>query len=131
MPRGRAGRPSSSAPANTTRHAAEIRTFEHIDALYAQRFRGARIPVDVTRYHELAQALAMFFRAMRMKVTFVEQDGAVSAAPGQVSSMAPPPMASPPAPAAAPSGARLWMALAALFAGLVVLAAAYAMFLRR
>ena len=117
--------------ANAPRMLAEVRTFEHISVLYAQRFHGAAIPVDVTRYYELGQAIATFFRAMGLQVTFVEQDGAVSAAPGQVSSLAPPPMASPGSPAATATGARLWVALAALVVGLVALVAAYAMFLRR
>lgn len=58
--------------ANTTTQHAEIRTFEHIGALYAQRFHGARIPVDVTKYQELSQALASFFKAMKMNVTFAD-----------------------------------------------------------
>ena len=76
-------------------------------------------------------AIATFFRAMGMQVTFVEQDGAVSATPGQVSSIAPPPMGSMPAPRrASAGGGRLWMVLVGLAVGLVVLAASYAMLLR-
>ncbi len=116
--------------ANAPRMLAEVRTFEHIAVLYAQRFHGAAIPVDITRYYELGQAIATFFRAMGMQVTFVEQDGAVSVAPGQVSSLAPPSMGSLRAPAAPRAGARLWVAVAALVAGLVVLAVAYVMFVR-
>lgn len=102
--------------ANTTRMAAEIRTYEHIAALYAQRFRGAKIPVDVTRYYELGQALATFFRAMRMTVTFAELNG------GAVATMAPP----------KPAGRGWVVALGAAVAVLAVLGTAYALiFLRR
>ncbi len=101
--------------ANTTRMTAEIRTFEHIAALYAQRFRGAKIPVDVTRYYELGQGLATFFRAMRLSVTFAELDGAA------VSVMTPP---------AVPS--RAWTVLLGVATVLAILGAAYAIvFLRR
>jgi len=64
--------------ANTTRQMAEIRTFEHLAELYGQRYRGARIPIDIARYRELTQALAGFFKAMRMTVSFAE----IERAPG-------------------------------------------------
>ncbi len=105
--------------ADTTRGIAEVRTYEHVAALYAQRFRGAPIPVDVTRYYELGQALATFFRAMNMQVTFADLDGAVSASPVRVA-------------AAAPVGGRAWLVIAGVVVGLAILAAAYAViFLRR
>ena len=116
--------------ANAPRMLAEVRTFEHIAALYAQRFHGAAIPVDVTRYYELGQAAAAFFRAMGMQVTFVEQDGTVSAAPGQVSSLASLASGLPRGLGAPAAGTRLLMALGALVVGLVVLVAAYFMYLR-
>jgi hypothetical protein len=101
--------------ANTTRMNAEIRTYEHIAALYAQRFRGAKIPVDVTQYYELGQGLATFLRAMRMTVTFAELDGLVAT----------------PEPPGAGAG-RAWMVIVGLAVGLSILAAAYAViFLRR
>jgi len=67
--------------ASTIRQAAEIRTFDHVAALYAQRFRGARVPVDVTRYQELTQALAVFFKAMKLAVTFSDAQSVGLAAP--------------------------------------------------
>lgn len=106
--------------ADTTRMVAEIRTFEHIAALYAQRFRGAKIPVDVTRYYELGQGLATFFRGMRMAVSFAELSG--------------PAMASlaPPAPRAG-DGGRVWIiAVLGVAVGLVVVVVAYYLiFVRR
>jgi hypothetical protein len=105
--------------ADTTRAVAEIRTYEHVAALYAQRFRGAPIPVDVTRYYELGQALATFFRAMNMQVTFAELGGAVSSTPQR-------------AVVAQPSGGRAWMVIASVVVGMMILAGAYAfIFLRR
>ncbi len=62
--------------ADTVKHTAEIRTFEHVAELYGQRFRGARVPLDVPKYRHLTQALAVFFRAMKMTVTFADLDGA-------------------------------------------------------
>lgn len=64
--------------ANTTGQVAEIRTFEHVAELYAQRYRGARIPLEIGRYRELTQALAGFFKAMKMTVSFAE----IERAPG-------------------------------------------------
>ena len=98
--------------ADTTRGIAEVRTYEHVAALYGQRFRGAPIPVDVTRYYELGQGLATFFRAMNMAVTFAELDGGVSSAPVR-------------ATAAQPAGGRAWMVIVGVGVGLVVLAVAY------
>jgi ribosomal protein L30E len=101
--------------AHPTRMTAEIRTYEHVADLYAQRFRGAKLPVDVTRYYELGQALATFFRAMKMSVTFSEVGGVALAAP-------PPPR----------QGGRGWLLALGLLAALSVLAAAYVLvFLRR
>jgi len=105
--------------ADTTRGVAEVRTYEHVASLYAQRFRGAPIPVDVTRYYELGQGLATFFRAMNMQVTFADLGGVVSASPVRASS-------------ATSSGGRAWMVIVGVGVGLAILAAAYAViFLRR
>lgn len=96
--------------ANTILQTAEIRTFDHIAALYAQRFKGASIPVDVTRYQELSQALAVFFKAMRMNVTFADARAAGLAAP-----------------TAASGGGRsnVLVMLMGVLSGIVLLAAAY------
>jgi hypothetical protein len=101
--------------AHTTRMTAEIRTYEHVADLYAQRFHGAKLPVDVTRYYELGQAMATFFRAMRLNVTFSEAGGVA--------------LAAPPTPRQAGRG---WLLALGLLAALSVLAAAYVLvFLRR
>ena len=112
--------------ANTTGNVAEIRTYEHVAELYAQRYRGAKIPVDVTRYYELGQALATFFRAMRMSVTFAELGGgALAAPPAPLSRWGTP-------PGLRAGGGRGWMVLLGVALGMGVLVAAYAfIFLRR
>jgi hypothetical protein len=98
--------------ANTTRQVAEIRTFEHVAELFAQRYRGARLPIDVTRYRDLTQALASFFKAMKMTVTFAEAEGAP---------------VGPPAPIAAAGGggARALIIGLGVTVALLVLALAY------
>lgn len=108
--------------ADTARGVADVRTYEHVAALYARRFHGAKIPVDVTRYYELGQALATFFRAMNMRVTFVELDGGASAAPSQAQALD--------RATAPPGGKGIWVALVGIVLGLSVLAIAY-IFLRR
>ncbi len=55
---------------NTEKQTVELRTFEHVEALHARRFRGARVPLDVKKYRELTQRLMHFFASMRMTVTF-------------------------------------------------------------
>jgi hypothetical protein len=114
VPEGGGGLAVIIGSANTTRMVAEIRTYEHIASLYGQRFRGARIPVDVTRYYELGQGLATFFRAMRMQATFAELDGGLA------------PVLAPPG-----SGGRTWMVVAGVTVGLTVLLLAYALIFLR
>lgn len=107
--------PSISGPAivigsaNTILQQAEIRTFDHIAALYAQRFKGASIPVDVTRYQDLSQSLATFFKAMKMTVTFADARSAG--------------LTAPPQPGAGMN--NVLVILAGAFFGLILLAAAY------
>jgi hypothetical protein len=101
--------------ASTTRQAAEIRTYDHLAALYAQRFKGARIPVDVTKYQELSQNLATFFRAMKMGVTFADASGAG--------------LAAPPAPSSA--GRTAFAAFIGVLVGLVFVAFGYWFLFRR
>jgi hypothetical protein len=68
--------------ASTTRQTAEIRTFEHVAALWSQRFHGAPIPLDIRTYRELTQALAGFFGAMRLRVSFSDLEGMPAASMG-------------------------------------------------
>ena len=104
--------------ANTIRQTAEIRTFDHLAALFGQRFKGARIPLDATRYHELSQGLAMFFKAMNLTVTFADARSVGLSAP-------PPPMTS------GGRGGVLAIVVGTLVGMCVVGAALWAIFLRR
>ncbi len=98
--------------ADTNKQTAEIRTYEHIAALYAQRFKGARIPLDVTKYQDLSQGLATFFRGMRMAVSFSHLDGVVQ----HPASIHPP----------ATGGERSWTAITvSILVGLVLLGGAF------
>jgi hypothetical protein len=100
--------------ANTNRMTAEIRTYEHIAALYAQRFHGAKLPIDVTRYYELGQDLATFFRTMTISVTFAKLGG------GATTVQAP------------PAGGRSFNVVLSVALALLVLAVAYVViFVRR
>lgn len=107
--------PSISGPAivigsaNTIKQQAEIRTYDNIAAAYSQRFKGASIPVDVTHYTELTQALASFFKAMKMTVTFADARTAG--------------LSIPPAPAGAKS--NLPVVLMGAFVGLTILFVTY------
>lgn len=106
--------------ADSSKEIAEFRTFEHLAALYAQRFKGAPIPIEAARYQELAHALANFFRSMQMNVSFSELDGGVAApsvrAPVEVQA----------------GSSRLGAILVGLGVGLAVLAVAFwVIFLRR
>jgi hypothetical protein len=107
--------------ADTALGVAEVRTFDHVAALYAQRFHGAPLPVDPTRYAELSQTLAQFFGALSMKVTFVPLDKVQGAGLS-------PALARPPAPR--PGGPVVWM-VAVLVMALVLGGAYVLIFLRR
>lgn len=101
--------------ANTTTQQAEIRTFDNIAAAYAQRFKGAPIPVDVTGYTELMQALASFFKAMKMTVTFADARGIGLSVP----------------PAGSASRSNLPVILMGAFVGVTILFVTYwALFMR-
>ena len=47
--------------ANQAEKWAELRTFEHLKVLHAQRFKGAEIPLNRVQYNELVEKLKAFF----------------------------------------------------------------------
>jgi hypothetical protein len=47
--------------ANQAENWAELRSFEHLKLLHAQRFRGAEIPLNRVQYNELLDKLRAFF----------------------------------------------------------------------
>jgi hypothetical protein len=49
--------------ANQAERWAELRTFEHLKLLHAQRFKGAEIPLNRVQYNELLEKLKGFFAA--------------------------------------------------------------------
>jgi len=49
--------------ANGAEKWAELRTFEHLKILHAQRFKGAEIPLNRVQYNELLEKLRGFFAA--------------------------------------------------------------------
>ena len=66
--------------ADLVKQIAEIRTFEHMVEMHAQRFKGQRVPLDMRKYRELTGMLSNFFASMRIQVKVVDVD-AVPRAP--------------------------------------------------
>src|SRR5882724_6745797 len=55
--------------ANGVDKVAELRTFEHLKLLHAQRFKGAEIPLNRVQYNELLEKLQAFFVDKGCEVT--------------------------------------------------------------
>ncbi|MCA1665117.1 MAG: hypothetical protein LC659_12755 [Myxococcales bacterium] len=55
------GSPIVAGSANQAENWAELRTFEHLKLLHAQRFKGAEIPLNRVQYNELLEKLEAFF----------------------------------------------------------------------
>jgi hypothetical protein len=107
--------------ADMAQSVAEVRTFEHVAALYAQRFHGAPLPVDPTRYAELSRTLVEFFGSLGLRVSVVPL--AFAPVIGGAPALAP---AGPPRS----RGALLW--LVAVVVAVLLVGGAYAViFLRR
>ena len=74
--------------ANGAEKWAELRTFEHLKILHAQRFKGAEIPLNRVQYNELLEKLKSFFELnghCSVRMAEVPRD----AAPAASSSAAP------------------------------------------
>jgi hypothetical protein len=54
--------------ANQVEQWAELRTFEHLQILHAQRYKGADLPVNRVQYNELLGKLQRFFNDLGMHV---------------------------------------------------------------
>jgi hypothetical protein len=54
--------------ANQVEEWAELRTFEQLKTLHAQRFKGADIPLNRVQYNELVEKLRAFFAERGFKV---------------------------------------------------------------
>lgn len=58
--------------ANQAESWAELRPFEHLKLLHAQRFRGAEIPLNRVQYNELIDKLKAFFADRHCSVRMAE-----------------------------------------------------------
>ena len=70
--------------ANQAESWAELRTFEHLKLLHAQRFKGAEIPLNRVQYNELLEKLKAFFGQQghcAVRMAAMPRDAAPSEAP--------------------------------------------------
>jgi hypothetical protein len=69
--------------ANTVKKTAELRSYALLTQQYAQRYKGAAVPIHVGAYTQLLVDFTSFFQAMSLSVTTVEASRSVrpSAAP--------------------------------------------------
>ncbi|HEY3357228.1 MAG TPA: hypothetical protein VGQ83_28520 [Polyangia bacterium] len=102
--------------ANSVEKTAELRTYEHVAALHAQRFHGAPLPCDRAQYDALLARMEQFFREAGLAVTFAGPPAGLTA-----------PMAAAPAPAKSSSTG----VLVAILAVVVVLVGVGVFFLLR
>ena len=58
--------------ANTVKQTAELRSYALLTAQYAQRFKGAQIPINAGAYQQLLSELTGFFHAMKLSVSTVD-----------------------------------------------------------
>jgi hypothetical protein len=63
--------------ANQAENWAELRSFEHLQVLHAQRFKGAEVPVNRVQYNELVQKMRQFFneRGLSVRMAAVPRPG--------------------------------------------------------
>ena len=54
--------------ANQAESWAELRSFEHLQVLHAQRWKGAELPVNRVQYNEVMQKVRAFFSERGLKV---------------------------------------------------------------
>ena len=68
---------------------AALRTWELLAEQYAQRYKGAKLPVDAVEYGKLLQRMEAFFRERTMRVDKQDIDRAQAAAAPRASEPAP------------------------------------------
>jgi hypothetical protein len=72
--------------ANQAENWAELRTFEHLKILHAQRFKGAEIPLNRVQYNELLEKLKAFFAdKCTVRVAEMPRDAAPASSPASSS----------------------------------------------
>ncbi|HEY1585871.1 MAG TPA: hypothetical protein VGH63_09310 [Polyangia bacterium] len=72
--------------ANQAEKWAELRTFEHLKVLHAQRFKGAEIPLNRVQYNELLEKLKSFFAQQgtcAVRMAEVPRDAGAATAPAK------------------------------------------------
>jgi hypothetical protein len=62
----------TAGSANQVEKRAELRTWEHLAALHAQRFKGKPFPVDKVAYNELLKKMQAFFTDQRLSIVVVD-----------------------------------------------------------
>lgn len=92
--------------ANTVKQTAELRSYALLTEQYAQRFKGAQIPIHAGAYKQLLADLTDFFHSMSLSVTTVDATRSLR-----------PPSAPPPS-----SSASVIVALAVSVGALVIAA---------
>jgi len=111
-----AGPVTVAGSANQLDKLAEIRSFEYLAELHAQRFKGAEIPLDKAAYQGLVARMQAFFAEQGLRVVMLEP---------------PRPVAGAPAKAAAAASGPSPVAMVAIFAGVAAVIAAVLFFVLR
>jgi hypothetical protein len=62
----------TAGSANQVEQRAELRTWEHLAQLHAQRFKGKRIPLDRIAYNELLKTMQKFFAEKGLTVVLMD-----------------------------------------------------------
>ena len=62
----------TAGSANGVEKTAELRTWDHLAALHAQRFKGKSFPLDKVSYNELMKRMQAFFVDQRLSVVVVD-----------------------------------------------------------
>jgi hypothetical protein len=63
---------------------AEIRTYEYLAELHAQRFKGAKIPIDRVQYLALVARMKAFFAEQGLHVVMIEPPRSITAPTARV-----------------------------------------------
>jgi hypothetical protein len=97
--------------ANQRDRAAELRTWEHVDAIYRERFKQS-VPLDPAAYQEFLQGAQGFLAACGLRVTVAPTPDDLRGAPAPEPDAEAKPKKSLSAPSAAAVGAAVALAVA-------------------
>jgi hypothetical protein len=62
----------TAGSANQVEKIAELRTYDHLSQLHAQRFRGKKLPLDRIAYNELLKRMQQFFAEQKLTVVLLD-----------------------------------------------------------